>query len=527
MATSDIALSLRDGSQTVAELGKRILIPLTPSSPPGLVEANTVDPWSKAGKYALGWTYFCLVLVFLVTVTRLYHLWTDKLRQAMFKHEVEKRVAEYAPDPEFQLYNLHSGGTADQLFPRIFPHEGEKPYGEVTTSHWSSIGVVNDTLALFRWIFYRPIPELKWKKKIILGFPSLAVIAILLIALTFVTLYCFLPQPLYWQSIRFGSPPLAIRAGMIAIAMTPWIIATSMKANLISMLTGIGHDRLGVFHRWGGYLCLFLSLVHAIPFYIQPVWDDGGMSVFYKLFPPGSGIIYGSGIACLVPLCWLCVLSLPIIRSKVYELFVLLHIPVAMIYVAVLFWHCKNFLTSWSYLYATLAIWGLSYFLRIFNLNWVNPWRNSWIIGDEAAITLMAENAIKITIPTQMIWRPGQYVYLRMPGISIFENHPFTISSLCSEDFPSEYGEEYRDCTLVFRPFGGFTRKVLNTAIEKGPMKTYRAYLDGPYGGMQRELAAFETVILFAGGSGITAIVSQLLNLIKRMRDGKAVTKKL
>jgi hypothetical protein len=114
-----------------------------------------------------------------------------------------------------------------------------------------------------------------------------------------------------------------------------------------------------------------------------------------------------------------------------------------------------------------------------------------------------------------------------MPGISVFENHPFTISSLCSEDFPSEYGEMYRDCALVFRPFGGFTRKVLDTAVEKGPFKTYRAYLDGPYGGMQRELAAFDTVILFAGGSGITAIVSQLLNLIKRMRDGKAVTRKV
>jgi hypothetical protein len=24
-----------------------------------------------------------------------------------------------------------------------------------------------------------------------------------------------LPQPLYWQSIAFGSPPLAIRAGML------------------------------------------------------------------------------------------------------------------------------------------------------------------------------------------------------------------------------------------------------------------------------------------------------------------------
>ncbi|CAL3962678.1 hypothetical protein PZA11_000238 [Diplocarpon coronariae] len=523
-ASEDIS-AVRAGSQTLAELAKRINVPLTASSPPGLIEANTVDPFSKSGKYALGWTYFCLVLVVLVGITRCYHLWTDKLRQAMYKQEVEQHMVTYSPDSDYAMSNLGTGGTGQHLFPR---ENDEKSF--VLTrgqSHWSSFGVVNDTLALFRWIFYRPVSEIKWKKRTILSFPSLAVIAILVIATTFVTLYCFLPQPLYWQSIRYGSPPLAIRAGMIAIAMTPWIVATSMKANLITLITGIGHERLGVFHRWGGYLCLFLSLVHAIPFYVQPVWDDGGMTVFTKLFPPGSGVIYGSGIACLVPLGWLCVASLPFLRSLAYELFVVLHIPVAVIYVGMLFWHCKNYLTSWAYLYATLAIWIVSYLMRIFSLNWLKPWRNAWLIGDEAAVTLMAENAIKVTIPTQMTWRPGQYVYLRMPGISVFENHPFTISSLCSEDFPSEYGDMYRDCTLVFRPFGGFTRRVLETAIEKGPFKTYRAYLEGPYGGMQRELAAFDTVILLAGGSGITAIVSQLLDLIKRMRDGKAVTKKI
>jgi predicted ferric reductase len=516
----------RAGSRMLAELAKRIYIPLTATSPPGLVEADTVDPWRKAGKYALGWTYFCLILVMLVTVTRWYNLWTDKIRQAMHKQEVEKFLSQHSPDIEYAMTNMDTARTVDQLFPRKIEAPEALTRG---TSHWSSIGPVNDTLALFRWIFYRPVPEIKYKNKVLLTFPSLSVIAILGIAFAFVTLYCFLPQPYYWQSIRFGSPPLAIRAGMIAVAMTPWIIATSMKANLISMLTGIGHDRLGVFHRWGGYLCLFLALVHMVPFYFQPVWDDGGLTVFSGLFPfPNhTGYIYGTGLAALVPLGWLCIASLPFLRSLAYELFVLLHIPVAFIYVGMLFWHCKNYLSSWDYLFATLAIWVLSYFIRVFNLNWLKPWRNAWLIGDEAAVTLMAENAIKVTIPTQMTWKPGQYVYLRMPGISIFENHPFTISSLCSEDFPSEYGDLYRDCILVFRPFGGFTRKVLNTAIERGPFKTYRAYLDGPYGGMQRELAAFDTVILFAGGSGITAIVSQLLNLIKRMRDGKAVTKKI
>ena len=208
-----------------------------------------------------------------------------------------------------------------------------------------------------------------------------------------------------------------------------------------------------------------------------------------------------------------------------YELFVTLHVPVAILFLGMMFWHCHNYLTSWNYLFATLGIWLGSYFMRVFYLNWLNPFRMSWLIGDEAAITIMPENAIKITIPTQMRWRPGQYVYLRMPGISVFENHPFTIASLCSDDFPSEYGEGYRDMVLVFRPFGGFTKKVYRSALEHGPWHTYRAFVDGPYGGMQRRIEAFEDVVLIAGGSGITAIISQLLSLIKKMRDGKAVTR--
>jgi len=133
-------------SRSMAELAKRIVIPLTPTSPPGLVEANTVDPFSESGKYALGWTYFCVVLLVLVTVTRFYHAWTDKLRQAMHKQEVEKYLTQWAPEDEYSMGNMETGRTVDQLFPR----QGEKGY-ELTRgqSNWSSIGVVNDTLALY------------------------------------------------------------------------------------------------------------------------------------------------------------------------------------------------------------------------------------------------------------------------------------------------------------------------------------------------------------------------------------------
>lgn len=511
---------------SIGDLAKRIYIPLTTSSPSGLIQADTVDPWNQSGKYGLAWTYFSLALMGIVLLVRLWHYWQDKIRQAIYKQEVELYYQNLwsLEQPQSGLDELPTGQPTTAR--HFFPEEEKAATAFRPKEHFSSVGFVNDTLALFRWVFYRPIPDIRWRKHRF-TFSSLAVLTVGFIGLAFVALYCFLPQPLYWVSIRYGSPPLAIRSGMFAVAMTPWIIATSVKANLLSLVTGIAPDRLNVYHRWGGYLCLFMTLVHMIPFFIQPVWEDGGMAVFGKLFPAGGGIIYGSGIASFVPLCWLCVASLPVLRRHLYEFFALIHAPVGYIYIGILFWHTKNFLMSWSYLYSSIAILVVCNIWRFGKLNWTKPWRYAFLVGDEAAIQIMTENTIKITIPTQMKWAPGQYVYLRMPGISLLENHPFTVSSLCSEDFPSEYGEQYRDCVLVFRPYGGFTKKVLETAIEKGPFHTYRAFLDGPYGGMRRDLAAFDTCILIAGGSGITSLMSQLLNLIKRMRDGKAITKKI
>ncbi|KAF2810556.1 metalloreductase-like protein transmembrane component [Mytilinidion resinicola] len=520
-----VSIAEREASLIVSTLAKRINIPYNSSSPAGLIEANTRDPWNKSGKYALGMVYFCLILLVASALLRYYHLFTDKIRTVLHQEEL-KQVSENNSPTDYELANLYTAKSTKSFFPSsgILPQQ-PKPRKE--QSSVSSLRPVNYTIAFFRYIFYRPVPQLRLRKGWSpIVFPSLAVTIIVSAMLVFVTLYCFVPQPLYWQSIAYGSPPLAIRAGMLAVAMMPWIVGLSMKANIISLITGIGHERLNVLHRWGGYLCLFLSLIHTIPFYITPVWDQGALQFYQSLFKGnGNFYVYGTGVASLVPLIFLCVHSLPQLRNWMYELFVTLHVPVAIVFLGMLFWHCSNYLTSWSYLWATLTIWLTSYLIRLFFLNWTNPFKLAWLVGDEAAVTIMPENAIKITVPTQMRWRPGQYVYLRMPGISVFENHPFTIASLCSEDFPSEYGEGYRDMVLVFRPFGGFTRKVLRKAIEHGPWHTYRAFLDGPYGGMQRRIEAFDHVVLIAGGSGITAIVSQLLDLIKRMRDGKAVTK--
>lgn len=506
---------------SIVSFAKRIFVPINAGSSPEQIAASKQDPWIHSGKYGLGWVYFSVVLLFIASVLRLYHFWGDKIRIALHKEGKFSQIHDNSSRDEYELPSAATDSSTAQFFPEHGPLPGSK--FKKQQSSISTIAPLNNTVAFMRWVFYRPLPGLRiWK--LYISFPSLGVSAIVFAALVFVTLYCFAPKPLYYASIYYGSPPLAIRAGMIAVAMIPWIVALSTKANFISMLTGIGHERLNVVHRWGGYLCLFLSLVHTIPFYVTPIWTEGAL-VHYQRYLPQNIYVYGTGLAALVPLIFLCVHSLPILRDWMYELFVFMHIPVSLVFIAMLFWHCKNFLASWDYLWATIAIWIASYAIRLIYVNWTNPFRMSFMIGEESAVTILPENAIKVTVATTMKWKPGQYVYLRMPSVAFFESHPFTISSLCSNDFPSEYGERYRDLALVFRPFGGFTRKVFLKAIEHGPYKTYTALLEGPYGGMRRDMAAFDDVIFFAGGSGITAIASHLLDLIKKIRDKKAVTK--
>ncbi|KAJ5171108.1 uncharacterized protein N7500_003891 [Penicillium coprophilum] len=504
---------------TMVFLAKRINVAITASTTPAEAAEMQRDPWSKSAKYGVGFVYFAVVLLIITTFVRCWHKWGDKMRIALYR---ENRPEISRDDSVPDEYELPSAGT-DASNAHFFPSPNVISPPKRRESILASIVPLNKAIALMRWIFYRPVPSLRIGK-IELSFPSLAITAIVLIAFTFVTLYCFVPQPLYYWSIALGSPPLAIRAGMLAVAMIPWIVALSTKANFITLMTGLSPERLNGLHRWSAYICLFLSLVHMVPFYITPIWEDGAL-VNYSVGIPPHAYVYGTGIAALVPLLVLCIHSLPVFRNWMYELFVFIHIPVSYIFVAMLFWHTRNYLSSWAYLFTTIAIWIISYIVRLFYLNWTHPLRSSFLIGEESAVTLLPQNAIKITIPTKMRWRPGQYVYLRLPRISVIQSHPFTIASLCSDDFPSAYGEKYRDITLVFRPFKGFTRQVFQEAIERGPYNTYSAFVEGPYGGMQREIAAFDDVVFFAGGSGITAIASQLLDLIKKIRDGKAITK--
>ena len=152
--------------------------------------------------------------------------------------------------------------------------------------------------------------------------------------------------------------------------------------------------------------------------------------------------------------------------------------------------------------------------------------------------------ALRVTLDLARPWtfRPGQHVYLYMPSVGMWTSHPFTVA--WSEEQEIEmvsHGSNRKEIleasktnlSLVIRRRTGFTDRLYGKAAKaKDGTIDVRAFVEGPYGecdcrdGVGREQALTEppggvgllhsygTVLLFAGGIGITHQVPHVRDLV-------------
>ena len=139
----------------------------------------------------------------------------------------------------------------------------------------------------------------------------------------------------------------------------------------------------------------------------------------------------------------------------------------------------------------------------------------------KAILAYNSSGLMRLTVTPSIPIKPqqGQYYYLYAPwSLTPWENHPFTLGSWNA----SPSGDGSVELHFLVGPQGGATRR-LQRRIERterrhpklGAAKPnadgfkeidMRMYLEGPYG-QSHNLAAFDHVLLIAGGSGITAIL--------------------
>ncbi|RMZ82788.1 hypothetical protein DV738_g1624, partial [Chaetothyriales sp. CBS 135597] len=348
------------------------------------------------------------------------------------------------------------------------------------------------------------------------GLPSLGILAFMALAILYCLLLTFWQRPYYRNHRGYGSPPLAVRTGLMAVALTPLLFLLSGKANLVTMLTGIGHEKLNIFHRWVGWICFLLSVAHTIPFIVAPL-KDGGYKALHKQFYTPGGLEY-TGTPTLAILFGILVFSIPWFRHRAYEVFYHTHFWMAATYLGLMFWHCDNNGDSWDYLWASLAIWLATAAARAF---WFNQTTSilapRWLVGSSVTAKTYPDNmtSLQIVAPAGFHWRPGQHVFVRIPKLNLLDNHPFTIANADKLDGNDN---DQQNLSLYIRSYAGFTRR-LRHYLQSTPDAHLEAGLDGPYGGHHRDLSVeFDEIVLIAGGGGISAVLPWLDFVIAKYR---------
>ena len=194
-----------------------------------------------------------------------------------------------------------------------------------------------------------------------------------------------------------------------------------------------------------------------------------------------------------------------------------------MTYLGLCFWHFGQVGDSWTYLWATLALWLLSVLGRIFYFNQSFKLNNQWLTGFPTRLRALPDSMtrIDILVPSSFFWRPGQHCFLRFPSFSIFDNHPFTIASVPqpARTHQSKHSPEMQTMSFFVRSHAGFTRKLSHYTSNNfdGSMQSW---VDGPYGGIGHRIEnEYDTMILIAGGSGITSCLPWLQYIAQTISD--------
>lgn len=142
----------------------------------------------------------------------------------------------------------------------------------------------------------------------------------------------------------------------------------------------------------------------------------------------------------------------------------------------------------------------------------------------ESEITAPNIAHIKIRRPNSFQYRPGDYLFLRVPGISRLEWHPFTIASTGND----------REIRLYIKDLGDWTNALIEKLvppkeadIHKSDSLQLPVQIHGPYGAPAVHVLDSEIALLIGTGIGATPFASVLQTVLEAYRENRMEQLKL
>ncbi|KAK3692804.1 ferric reductase like transmembrane component-domain-containing protein [Podospora appendiculata] len=343
------------------------------------------------------------------------------------------------------------------------------------------------------------------------------------------------------MTIDFSQPFAAVsslvrnRTGILAtVNMVPLFLMAGRNNPLITLL-GISFDTFNLLHRWMGRIVALEALAHTLAFLSNSAATKGWGAAFKTTFSVPF-LLYGFISTCAFVA--LIIQATSIFRHAAYETFKLLHIALAIVAVVGLYYHLDvKKLPQITYLYPVIAIWAGDRLARVLRIGY----RNVGAGGTRTLVEALPGGATRVTVNMARPWtfKPGQHAYLYMPAISYWQSHPFSVAWSDEAEHPDAekmssmarsqdvLARKKSTVSFIIRGRTGMTNTLYNKAAACVDQKMLTTcFVEGPYGGLHT-MHSYGTVMLFAGGVGITQAVPHVRELVAAYNNGTAATRKI
>lgn len=307
---------------------------------------------------------------------------------------------------------------------------------------------------------------------------------------------------------------IGYRSGIIAFSLLPVVYIFGVRNNPFCYLTGLPSCEFIKYHKFVALIMSLEALVHSAVWTAYAIRSGGYMSwsidVYWRWGIVGTVIIFvmiGQ--------------SLRIVRTYMYEAFLVLHKVLSWLFIVAMWYHCD--ILGWmGWVYAMIAITVFDRVVRFFKIYFVNRGFT------EVRVKIVDDSVLKISIPKPLlfhaVYRPGTHLYLSFfhwpMWYNCFQSHPFTLISS-----PVEYDGSM---TVYVRVKKGVTRTLSNLKTDDKGTVAMWSLIDGPYGGGAGNYAENDQLVGITGGIGICSVLhhfyekpqnSKLLWAVNNMAD--------
>lgn len=396
-----------------------------------------------------------------------------------------------------------------------------------------------------------------------------------------IVLYC-LSNLVYCLALDWNSydataiAELRGRSGQLAALNLIPTVLFALRNNPLIYLTRVSYDTFNLMHRWAARIVVVESVVHTICWGVNNIRSGGTDQVDAGL---STSISFQFGMAATCALALIFLTSPSPVRHAFYELFLNSHRTLALVALIGIYVHLERaHLPQLPYIQVVFVFWGAELGFRYWKIYYHNLSARTGIT--KVTVEMLPAEACRVTFDLRRPWRytPGCHIHAFLPTMGFWSSHPFSVAwaentlaeprqememekltPLGASDLVAEarrgsvmpqkaavtqglglgahktgsgtawsrQGMRVDRVSLVCRARAGFTRKMYDKASKSTNRSfTTWGFVEGPYGGNET-FASYGTVVVFAGGVGITHCVGHVHHLLRLYEAGLCSTRRI